>query len=715
MRQRYSRYSTCFNLLFATITCFLLFPPGLIAADVTLGWDPNPEEDLAGYKIHYKEKSYGQPYDGQGADQGDSPIIVPLILIEDRDNPQYRLTGLQNNKIYFFVLTAFDDADPANESDFSNVMSNLRITHPGENFGLNKSSNYTSYTVSGHGLTEASIQILANGVLLGVADTDPNGNFAIDVDFSALNEGAVELTAKQKESTTYPVTGIYDLTTPRVASWDLRSDEMTITFNERHMQNTSLESNYRFNPSMIFREWGGIIQYSAYSYLLSMRSIPEYEIISLEMTNITDAVGNPLTPARITINDRDQDQMPDDWEVASGLDPLLPNSGADADGDGFSNLREFQARTDPHDAASSPLAIVDSIPQPNAGILNSARVPGDTGFAVFIASVHGIDVGDPESIRFTVDDGKPDPYLRDLSSAAMRVVEVGTGSDLSLLWVVYDRSLETGLPVVYDYDANIHITVEVEDVAGNRLPSQHFEFNIESETENEQAWGNLPELAYYAPVNAVFGYDEGIEIVSGEPAGARIEYDSSEPLTPIFGPINEIEGVVAAGMEEVGAPLNLLPHTVFNKPVKVYIPVPDGFDITEIGIYYHNGVEWLPACDKYGNLLPCAEGWMVAGSRVNHMENSPPLIEIQVYHFSGAQAGVVVNTTGTSGTTNDRAETSGSGGVAVVKCFIDTAAYDVRPALGLPALLWVLGILGLLPAVILYQRFKWNGFYHKIS
>ena len=583
MRQRPSRYSTCFNLLFAAITCFLLFPPSLIAADVTLGWDPNREKDLAGYKIHYKEKSYGEPYDGEGADQGDSPI---------------------------------------------------------------------------------------------------------------------------KESTTYPVTGIYDLTNPRVASWDLRADEMTIAFNERHMQNTYLESNYRFNPSMTFREWGGIIQYSAYSYLLSMRSVPEYEIISLEMTHITDAVGNPLTPAKITINDRDQDQMADDWEVASGLDPLLPNSGADADGDGFSNLREYQARTDPHDAASSPLAIVDSIPQPNAGILNSARVPDDTAFAVFIASVHGIDVGDPESIRFTVDDGKLDPYLRNLSSDTMRVVEVGTGSDLSLLWVVYDRLLETGLPMVYDHDANIHITVEVEDVAGNMLLSKHFEFNIESESENEQAWGDLPDLAYYAPVNAVFGYDQGIEIVSGELAGARIEYVGSEPLTPIFGPMHEIEGMVATGMEEVGAPLNLLPHTVFNKPVKVYMPVPDGFDITEIEIYYHNGVEWLPACDNYGNLFPGGEGWMVAGSRVNHMENSPPLIEIQVYHFSAAQGVVIVNTTGTSATTDDRVDTGRSGGVVVVKCFIDTAAYDVRPALGLLALLWVLGMVALLPIMYWYRRSK---------
>ena len=392
-------------MFLAIIAWFLLFPPGIVAADFTLRWNPNQEEALAGYKIYYKAKSYGEPYDGEDADQGPSPITVPIILIEDHDNPQYRLTGLDDNKIYFFAVKAYDQEDPPNESDFSNIASNLAITQPEENFGVNKTSTYTSYNIAGYGLTEASIQILGNGILLGVTNTDPNGNFAVDVDLSVLGEGTVELTAKQKESTSYPVTGIYDLTNPRVASWDLGDDEITITFDERRMQNAYLESSYTFSPSLTFREWGGIIQYSAYSYLLSMTSVPDYEILSLEMTGITDAVGNPLQPASIIINDRDEDQMADDWEVATGLDPTVPNSGADSDGDGFSNLREYQARTDPHDSASAPIVIMDSIPQPNAGISNSARVPDDTSFAVLIASVHGVDTGDPQSIRFTVDDG----------------------------------------------------------------------------------------------------------------------------------------------------------------------------------------------------------------------------------------------------------------------------------------------------------------------
>ena len=144
---------------------------------------------------------------------------------------------------------------------------------------------------------------------------------------------------------------------------------------------------------------------------------------------------------------------------------------------------------------------------------------------------------------------------------------------------------------------------------------------------------------------------------------------------------------------------------------KIFIPASAGHDIGEIGIYYNNGVEWLPACDKYGNLLPGGEGWMVAGSRVNHYETSPPLIEIQVYHFSAVQGGfVAVSSGGTAGSSGG--SSSGSGGGGGFSCFIDAAAYDIedRPAYGLLALLFVLGTLGAMLLVKAFLNYKWNGF-----
>src|SRR5439155_822552 len=51
--------------------------------------------------------------------------------------------------------------------------------------------------------------------------------------------------------------------------------------------------------------------------------------------------------------DADSDGMPDNWEIANALSPGNPNdAGTDDDGDGFSNLQEYIARTNPHDASS---------------------------------------------------------------------------------------------------------------------------------------------------------------------------------------------------------------------------------------------------------------------------------------------------------------------------------------------------------------------------
>jgi hypothetical protein len=48
-------------------------------------------------------------------------------------------------------------------------------------------------------------------------------------------------------------------------------------------------------------------------------------------------------------SDTDGDGMPDAWEVAHGLNPNLNDANSDGDGDGTSNVKEFQRGTDPSD------------------------------------------------------------------------------------------------------------------------------------------------------------------------------------------------------------------------------------------------------------------------------------------------------------------------------------------------------------------------------
>jgi hypothetical protein len=93
-------------------------------------------------------------------------------------------------------------------------------------------------------------------------------------------------------------------------------------------------------------------------------------------------------------------------------------------------------------------------------------------------------------------------------------------------------------------------------------------------------------------------------------------------------------------------------------------------DITSAGLAYHDGTQWLPAADADGNVFAGGEGWLVPGSRVNHMDSRPALIEVQVYHFSGVQAVVV-------GTTEEEEKPpnhDGSGAVVYASCFLNSAA-----------------------------------------
>ena len=112
-------------IILIVLSLVLSFISPIHAIDVTLGWDPNPENKLGGYKIYYKSERSGPPYNGIDADQGPSPIILPIEEMDNPSTPKYTLTGLDDEKDYFFRLRAYSGEGLDKESGFSNEVSTI--------------------------------------------------------------------------------------------------------------------------------------------------------------------------------------------------------------------------------------------------------------------------------------------------------------------------------------------------------------------------------------------------------------------------------------------------------------------------------------------------------------------------------------------------------------------------------------------------------------
>jgi len=496
------------------------------------------------------------------------------------------------------------------------------------------------------------------------------------------------------------------------------NNTIDVTYDTSYMQHASLEANYTFTPALYFRTLGGsddIFYIGSNTYRLYMDYIPYYTIFTLTVSNITDEAGKEVDPDYIKINDNDNDNMadnwetdygvsnpnedpdgdglanvqefdnftdpknedtdsddlPDGWEVNFGLDPLddsEDNGGyGDSDNDGWTNYQEYingTNPTDPNDPAP-PGEIKESIPHNNAGITDTTRVPNNTSFAIRIEDLNGIDKTVLNSITFTIDDSVNFPYDYNLGhTTVVRVVKLDSTEDddnITKLWAVYDRSTDDGCGNKYAFEATITINVAVKNT-NNLITQGDYSFKVETQQQHDDAEANLPSTTTTGDLPLI-----GLTTInadSGSLKGAKIVYDSGEPVIPILGPLNEIPTLNISGVEAVGVPMNLQPPTIFDTPVTIFIPCPGYQYARTLSIYRYNGTSWVLACGVGGNIETGGEGWMVPGSRVSHDNGSPSTIEIQVYHFAGVQAGSPSGSVGRS-----TSEVAGEG------CFIATAAY----------------------------------------
>jgi len=97
----------------------------------------------------------------------------------------------------------------------------------------------------------------------------------------------------------------------------------------------------------------------------------------LEIFTSSEVVPGQEYPIAIEIlADTDGDRMDDAWERAHGLDPGSDDAGADPDEDGFTNIEEYRAGTDPQDDTSFPQP-------PCPGDLNEDGSVNDIDLATF--------------------------------------------------------------------------------------------------------------------------------------------------------------------------------------------------------------------------------------------------------------------------------------------------------------------------------------------
>ena len=280
---------------------------------------------------------------------------------------------------------------------------------------------------------------------------------------------------------------------------------------------------------------------------------------------------------------------------------------------------------------------------------DTLRVPNDTSIVARIKSGHGID---EDSVEMRIEE----------ESVSIRVQEVVDGDNTDF-WIIHSPN------TLFAFDQTVNFSIDAKSLNGVEMDTYYSSFKVESEEEYDAALAKTPASTEY-PDDPAIGQNTVVADPGTAIEGAEIIYGNLEPVAPRFGPLEEIPNLdVLTG---VGLPLNLKPANVFVDPVTVFIPCPGETDLGILEIYVFNpATGWQASWET--------DGFIVAGSRVNHGPNDPdptepPTIEVQLNHFSGVQAAKPIDPILPSAGTGEEQDGGGGGGGGGGGCFISAAA-----------------------------------------